>query len=282
MKRFPVKSLVAACAIALASSTLVAAETDEQLTDLWVKAKLTTTYTLNRQLNPFDIKTDVNDGVATLNGTVESDVERDLAEELARSVEGIHNVKNELTIDSAVTASQTGQTADSAERSFSRKVEDASLTARIKSQLLSNKNTGGLAIDVDTRNGKVTLSGRVDSDAEGELAEQIAHNTSGVRDVDNQLSVGGEEATLSGKAEREVRDTAESISDGWISAKVKSALMYNRGVDGTDIDVDTRDGVVTLRGRVGSETEGALASTIANGIKGVKSVHTELTAGDES
>jgi osmotically-inducible protein OsmY len=189
MNRFPVKSIVAACAIALASSTLVAAQTDEQLTDLWVKAKLTTTYTLNRQLNPFDIKTDVNDGVATLSGTVESDVERDLAEELALSVEGIHDVKNELTVDSAVAASQTGQTgqtADSAERSFSRRVEDANITARVKSQLLSNKNTGGLAIEVDTRNGKVTLSGTVDSDTEGELAGQIAQNTNGVSDVDRQ------------------------------------------------------------------------------------------------
>jgi osmotically-inducible protein OsmY len=57
-----------------------------------VKAKLTTTYTLNRQLNPFDIKTDVNDGVATLSGTVDSDAEGELAGQIAQNTNGVSDV----------------------------------------------------------------------------------------------------------------------------------------------------------------------------------------------
>lgn len=275
MKRFPVKPIIVACALALASPPLLA-QTEEQRPDLWVKAKLETTYLLNRQLNPFDIKTDIKDGVAVLSGTVESDVERDLAEELALSIEGIQEVKNELKVDPSTAGMPP---TDSAERSFSRKVEDANLTAQVKSQLLSNRNTGGLAIDVDTRNAVVTLSGSVKSDAEAELAGRIAQNTRGVSSVENQLTVGGEEATVVGEAEREARDVAESISDGWITAKVKSALIYNRNVDGSDIDVETQDGVVTLRGRVDSDAERELALSIASDIKGVESVKSELTGG---
>ncbi|MFC6669947.1 BON domain-containing protein [Marinobacterium aestuariivivens] len=55
---------------------------------------------------------------------------------------------------------------------------------------MSNRNTGGLAIDVDTRNAVVTLSGSVKSDAEAELAGRIAQNTRGVSSVENQLTVG--------------------------------------------------------------------------------------------
>ncbi len=98
MKRFPVKSIVTACAIAMATAgTPVLAESDDgNSADIWSRASLTTTYTLNRHLNPFKIDTEVHNGVATLRGTVDSDVERHLAEELALGVDGIREVKNEL------------------------------------------------------------------------------------------------------------------------------------------------------------------------------------------
>jgi len=55
----------------------------------------------------------------------------------------------------------SGDAADDTGRSFLRKVEDANLTAKVKSQLLWNSNTGGLAINVDTLDGVVSLSGNV-------------------------------------------------------------------------------------------------------------------------
>jgi osmotically-inducible protein OsmY len=279
MKRFPIKSIAAACAIALASAPLLATAAGDPPSDLWARASLTTTYTLNRHLNPFEIEAEVNDGVATLRGTVESAVERDLAEELARGIDGITEVNNELMIDADVPSMHASQAGEGTERSFSRKVEDANLTAKVKSQLLWNRTTSGLAINVDTRNSKVTLSGNVDSQAEAELAEQIALNTHEVSSVDNQLTVGGEEATLAGKAEAKSKEVAKQVSDGWITAKVKSALLYNRNVDGSDIDVDTKEGVVSLHGQVDSDFERELAISISSSVKGVKSVTAELTTG---
>lgn len=280
MKLSATRSLVAACAIGMATAAapLLADSGTDGTSDTWKKASLVTTYTLNRQLNPFDIDVDVNDGVVTLRGSVESAVERDLAEELARGVDGVREVKNELRIDPE-TYTRRSDTASNDGRTFMQTVEDANLTAQVKSQLLWNSEIGGLGIDVDTRGGVVSLSGSVDSEAEAELAEQIARNTNHVRDVENHLKVGGEPATLSAKAGETMHAAGQKISDGWVTTKVKSALLYNRLVDGTDIDVDTDNGVVTLRGKVDSDAERDTAVSVARSIKGVKSVQTKLQVG---
>lgn len=277
MKRFAIKPLAAACAIALASASPLAfaGKDKDRSSDLWAEASLTTAYTLNTQLNPFKIDTDVENGVATLRGTVESSVEKDLAGELAKGVDGIKEVRNELKVvpDGDY---HTAKAEDGEHRSFMRTVEDANITAKVKSQLLWNSNTSGLSIDVDTRNGKVTLTGDVGSDAEAQLAEQIARNTEDVRSVDNELKVHGLPATAAGQVKQDAREIGKAISDSWISTKVKSALLYNRSVDGTDIDVDVKNGVVTLKGHVDSDFESKTAVNIAEGIKGVKRVNSEL------
>ncbi|HYQ72429.1 MAG TPA: BON domain-containing protein, partial [Gammaproteobacteria bacterium] len=272
---------VIACAVALvgASTPLLADSADEQSSDLWQKASLTTTYTLNHQLNPFKIDTGVDNGVATLRGTVDSEVERDLAEELALGVEGIHEVNNELVVNPDASDPGSDVEAAAGERSFMSKVEDASLTARVKSQLLWNSNTSGMQIDVDTNSGIVTLSGTVDSDAEAELAGQIASNTRYVRDVENHLKVSGDQMSIDDKVASETHEAAPEVSDGWITAKVKSSLIYSRNVDGTDINVETDNGVVTLYGHVDSDFERESAIRIARGIKGVKDVRPELEGG---
>jgi osmotically-inducible protein OsmY len=162
------------------------------------------------------------------------------------------------------------------ERGFMQKVDDANVTAKVKSQLLWNSSTDGLDITVETRNGVVMLSGYVKSDAESQLAEQIARNTSDVRDVRNQLQVDKQKVPLDVAAERKTEQAAQRITDGWITTKVKSALLYNRTVDGTDINVDTEEGVVTLQGHVDSDFERKQAISIASSVKGVKSVKANL------
>ena len=280
MKHSPVKTMLAACTIAMAAAgtPVLATAADNQPSDTWSKASLMTTYTLNRQLNPFKIDAEVENGVATLRGTVESEVERDLAGELAQGVDGIHEVKNELKVSPEASQMQNANDSSGAERSFLRIVDDANLTAKVKSQLLWNSNTSGLAIDVDTRDAVVTLSGNVGSEAEAELAEQIARNTRDVSGVENNLEVNKEGTSITDKAARESRELVQHVSDGWITAKVKSSLLYNRNVDGSDINVDTRNGVVTLRGHVDSDYEREQAITIARNIKGVKTVESELTS----
>jgi osmotically-inducible protein OsmY len=163
----------------------------EAAKDAWITGKIETIYTLNRHLNPFSINTDVDNGMVHLTGMVESDIDRDLAVELAKNVDGVVEVNSELTIEpeTAREAASAKAAKHDGDRSFGTWVDDATTTAAVKSHLIGNANTKGMKIDVDTRGDVVTLSGRAGSAEEKELAGEIARSTGDVTDVINQLVV---------------------------------------------------------------------------------------------
>jgi hyperosmotically inducible periplasmic protein len=68
-------------------------------------------------------------------------------------------------------------------------IDDASITAHVKTALLNDPQVGGLKIDVDTTMGVVTMSGIVKSRAEADRAVQLARQASGVKDVKSTLQV---------------------------------------------------------------------------------------------
>jgi hyperosmotically inducible periplasmic protein len=74
-------------------------------------------------------------------------------------------------------------------KSVGETVDDATITARVKTALLNDPTTGGLRIDVDTFKGVVTLSGGVKSAAERDKAVDIARKTPGVVDVKSTLQI---------------------------------------------------------------------------------------------
>ncbi|MDX2463538.1 MAG: BON domain-containing protein [Porticoccus sp.] len=158
-----------------------------ELRNAWLEGKLETALLVNRHLNNFTISNEVHNGKATLTGSVESDVDRELAEQVALSIEGIADVDNQLTVDKAKAKSQ--RSADANERSLSQKLDDMTTTASVKSKLLTNQSTHGLSINVDTFNNSVSLNGDVATPEEKQLAEKIAANTDGVHKVKNMLNV---------------------------------------------------------------------------------------------
>ncbi|MGR9087756.1 MAG: BON domain-containing protein [Gammaproteobacteria bacterium] len=166
--------------------TSIAASADqneaEQMSDVWLKAKIVTVYTLSEHLNPFDLEVEVASGRVVLTGTVENDIERDLAGELAKGVKGVIEVDNQLDINSDAKR-------DTDRSSFLHYVEDANITARVKTRLLLNRNTQALKIRVSTKNGVVLLEGELNSDIQGDLARQIVRNTEGVIDVQDNLTI---------------------------------------------------------------------------------------------
>lgn len=276
MKSPNLKPWIVFCVLTTAAHTLPAVGEDaDKTSDIWSKAAITTTYTLSRHLNPFDIDVEVHNGIATLRGTVESDVEKDLAEQLALGVDGIKKVENELTISP-----------DAPERTdsdaFMNKVTDANITAKVKSQLLWNRNTHGVKIGVDTKGAIVTLTGNVESDVEAELAEQIARNTSDVLDVENRIVVADPSVKRADRTVNALDEAEVEIADSWITTKIKSALLYNRNIELGEINVTTSQGIVHLSGDVGSDDERQAAIDIVRGIRGVKDVKADLTVAAHS
>lgn len=161
-------------------------EMDRVASDAWKEGKLETVYLFNRHLNNFTIDSEVRGNSVVLTGNVESEVDKALAEQLAMGIEGIDMVTNRLAITSADEARTTRSDDDV---DFSQMIEDATLTAEIKTKLFANGETGGFQINVDTERNAVTLSGTVDSSAEKDLAGEIAGMVEGVASVRNNLQV---------------------------------------------------------------------------------------------
>lgn len=132
------------------------------------------------ELSALAIGTDVKDGVVHLEGKVDSDARKELATELAKSVDGVKSVRNDLQV--------VGDEPGLLEK-MQQAAGEGALTARVKTRLLASQNTSGLDIDVSTEDDVVTLEGEVGSETERELAELIAANTAGVAQVRNKLDV---------------------------------------------------------------------------------------------
>jgi osmotically-inducible protein OsmY len=119
--------------------------------------------------------------------------------------------------------------------------------------LLGDPATEAFQIQVQAGlGGAVTLSGEVDSWAERELAEQIARGTTGVNDVANLLDV----------RRRPLR------SDDELEAEIEGMLERDAHLEGEDIDVEVKDGIVALSGTVESAAEKQRATSLA-GVIGV-------------
>ena len=68
-------------------------------------------------------------------------------------------------------------------------IDDTTITTRVKTAMLNDPAVGGLAINVDTFKGVVTLSGRVKSADERVQALALARRTTGVVEVKDALQV---------------------------------------------------------------------------------------------
>lgn len=68
-------------------------------------------------------------------------------------------------------------------------VDDAVVTTRVKTAFINDPMVGGARIDVDTFNGVVTLSGRVQNKEQETKALEIARTIRGVSDVKSALQI---------------------------------------------------------------------------------------------
>jgi hyperosmotically inducible periplasmic protein len=94
-------------------------------------------------------------------------------------------IKDELSRTGRVIREKAGEAGEA----IGEFVDNASTTAAVKAKLLQDSGTSGLAIDVDTTDGVVTLSGKVSSHAELDRAMDLALETKGVHKVISALQV---------------------------------------------------------------------------------------------
>jgi len=175
-------------------------------------------------------------------------------------------------------------------------VNDAWITTQVYSKFFMDPDIKGRNIRVDTMSGVVTLTGTVQSGAERNQAVAKAKTTDGVKQVVDKLSLTQAEKPLPSppheKNSKSAADNAEQVkahaksvadrvgkevSDTWITTKVQAMYFLDRDVKGMNIDVTTKDGIVTLTGTVASEATRQKAVADARSIEGVGQVIDKLT-----
>ena len=246
-------------------TTNVYAATGQPYSDEWIEGRISGAMAYNTSLDSTDISVSSSGGVVTLKGKVPSVVEKDFAEGVAHAVEGVKSVDNKLEVDESL-QSQGRST-------FSQKIRDAAISAGIKAKLLTNKNTHGLKISVSTEGNVVTLKGDVRSEKEKLAAEQLAVNTSGVRDVKNEIVVS---APASEGIDITSGGPTTAVSDAWINSRVRSLLTFSFDFPGSDVSVSTTNGKVTLQGYARTEKQKLDIAEVINDVAGVKAVDNQL------
>ncbi|WP_115618069.1 BON domain-containing protein [Chromobacterium vaccinii] len=206
-------------------------------------------------------------GTAHISGDVENDINRDLALDIARGVNGINIVKSNIVISDHLNTQPLAPA--------STAIDDATITLTIRSKLYWSQTTDGLPIAVETEQGRVILRGNVDKAAARIFAGTLALSTRGVAAVDNRLVVNGKAAAIREYETEPNGGINASLSDNWITARVKTAFLYSVGIFKENIEVRTLSGTVILSGALDTEAERNLAIELARHTRGVEHVHAE-------
>jgi len=121
------------------------------------------------------IDVDVLNGVVFLIGVVDSVSQKRMAADIARGVEGVRRVENQLLV---------GKT------SAGQVLNDTILTSKIKTELLKDPDIRSTNIDIDTNNNVVTITGIVQSQHEKDKTLYIVQKITGNRQIVDNLSIG--------------------------------------------------------------------------------------------
>ncbi|HVY54038.1 MAG TPA: BON domain-containing protein [Gammaproteobacteria bacterium] len=147
-------------------------------------------------------------------------------------------------------------------------IDDSIITTKIKSKIAMEKALSIFKIGVTTVNGIVTLTGKVNSDADASKAIEIAQATDGVKDVDaSQLNIA---------------QSSQPVTDVAITAKVKGMfikekLFGDKDISAMSINVETNNGIVYLTGKADNQQQIDNAIKIAESVNGVKKVDSRVT-----
>jgi hyperosmotically inducible protein len=177
-------------------SIMIAACTERQVDDAMLTARIKARMTADGRISPTRVDVDTLNGDVTLRGEVPTQEEKDASQEVARKVEGVRSVSNQIIVNPAVagTGIPSGQeikreaekAVGNVGQGVKKGAEEAFLLGEIKARLTA-AGYGDVAVSVDR--GVVTLKGEAMKDKDRIAVEAIVEKVKGVEKVDNQLTV---------------------------------------------------------------------------------------------
>ncbi|HGY5110225.1 molecular chaperone OsmY [Citrobacter sp. Cb080] len=143
--------------------------------DSTITAKVKAALVDHDSIKSTDISVKTDQKVVTLSGFVESQAQAEEAVKVAKGVEGVTSVSDELHVRDSKDTSVKGYAGDTA------------ITSEVKAKLLADDIVPSRKVKVETTDGVVQLSGTVESQAQSDRAESIAKAIDGVKSVKNDL-----------------------------------------------------------------------------------------------
>jgi osmotically-inducible protein OsmY len=148
--------------------------------DAWITTKVKTALLFHRNVSATGTTVATTGGIVTLTGVADSVAQKELTTEYAKDIDNVVSVDNQMTITSkpGVPAPTLGD-----------KIDDASITAQVKTALLAHHSTSALHTTVSTTDGVVTVGGIAKNDAERSLVTKLAEDIEGVTSVINNMTI---------------------------------------------------------------------------------------------
>jgi hyperosmotically inducible protein len=148
----------------------------EQIDDSAVTAKVKTALARDPSTSAYRIDVETFRGEVQLNGFVDTADMKGSATKVARSVDGVKSVSNNLKVGPG-------------ERTAGEVVDDTVITAKVKTALATDPVVKAHEVNVETREVVVQLAGFVDNGDQKSKATELTRRVAGVKQVDNQLEV---------------------------------------------------------------------------------------------
>lgn len=183
------------------------------------------------------IRVEFTSGVIELTGHTSDLRSKERAAQLAKTVKGVVAVSNRIEVRPPTVA-------------------DDQLVAHTNNALVFDPTTESLQVQIEAKQGVVTLNGAVDSWVEKDTAEWVAKGVRGVREVKNQITV----------------DYPTQRPDFEVKRDIESRLRWDALVHEGQIQVSVDDGIANLSGHVGSAAERDRAHRLASWVVGVQAV----------
>jgi hyperosmotically inducible protein len=158
----------------------VKGEAPAEHSDKWIGWKVKSALLFHRNVSASGTTVYVKEGIVTLQGEANSEAQRELTAEYAKDVDNVKEVKNEMTIAKAPAIPK---------ETMGEKIDDASITAQVRSALLSHRSTSALNTKVSTTEGVVTVGGVAKNAAEKSLVTKLVTDINGVISVVNNMTI---------------------------------------------------------------------------------------------
>jgi len=191
--------LLGICVVAASAQSTAGAKT--AISDSWVTTQIYAKFFVDRDIKARNLTVHTERGVVTLSGAVESSTERGRAVSTAKSVDGVKQVVDKLSLvpagqaqsGAAGAASRQAESikehAKTAADRVGKQISDALVTTKVQAMFYLDREVKAADIDVTTHDAVVTLTGTVDSDAVRKKAVDDARSTDGVKQVVDKLTV---------------------------------------------------------------------------------------------